>query len=114
MITIMLNKKPPCYILPLGMYGPGWERIKRDYHFFFEEKIHEAEMLNLKAVHIPLIDLPPLIDDFENLKFYMKYVKTEKEWYEYRELAKGCYTAPCIWELDESNFKSQVLKKKKS
>jgi hypothetical protein len=109
------------YILPDGLNGVDWKKLRSDYWYMINEDINNAIGAGKPSVNIDLDKLPILNDNFSDLKIYMEenliispgYIFTVTEWNVARQGAKSKFTAPCINRLDTSGFITQLLAKAK-
>lgn len=109
------------YILPDGLNGVDWKKLRSDYWYMINEKVNNSLGAGKPSVTIDLDKLPNLNDNFDDLKLYMEgvliispgYVFTVTEWNVARQGAKAKFTAPCINRLDTSGFITQLLAKAK-
>lgn len=109
------------YVLPDGLNGETWKKIKEDYWYIIIEKINNATRAGKLDVVIDLDKLPILNDNFSDLKLFMEaellfipyYVFSIPEWNVARQGAKSKFTASCIDRLDSSGYITKLMNKAK-
>jgi hypothetical protein len=109
------------YILPDGINGHDWKKLRSDYWYMINEEVNNALGAGKASVTIDLDTYPILNDNFNDLKIFMEenlivypgYIFTITEWNVTLQGAKSKFTAPCINRLDTSGFITQLLAKAK-
>ena len=109
-LIIYLTGSRPSFTLPEGMYGHDWITFKRDYQYFIEKAIQQANKRGASYATIDIDSLPELSDDLNELKENMKGCTNIADWNTQREIAKNYFTFPCICDLDASGYIKKVLK----